>query len=180
MTDTHRWAAFLRAINVGGRTIKMEPLREVFRGLGYGDVATHIASGNVMFSASGERAELEAAAEKALQAALGYGVATFLRTGEELAAVLAAEPLGEAAQRGATTYIGFTRGSLTPSERQAVEALATPQDTVRVVGREIYWLPPDGRMSDSKLTGAAFERALGRAATFRNDRTVAAVAAKLT
>jgi uncharacterized protein (DUF1697 family) len=45
-----RFVAFLRAINVGGgRTVKMQTLRQVFESLGFSGVATFIASGNVVF-----------------------------------------------------------------------------------------------------------------------------------
>jgi uncharacterized protein (DUF1697 family) len=42
--------AFLRAITVGGgRTLKMHTLRQLFETLGFSNVATFIASGNVIF-----------------------------------------------------------------------------------------------------------------------------------
>ena len=45
-----RFIAFLRAMNVGGgRTVKMQSLRQVFESLGFSKVATFIASGNVVF-----------------------------------------------------------------------------------------------------------------------------------
>ena len=44
-----RLFAFLRAINVGGRTIKMERLRREFEVFGFPGVETFIASGNVIF-----------------------------------------------------------------------------------------------------------------------------------
>ncbi len=43
------YVAFLRAINVGGHNVKMEVLRALFEAQGYADVATFIASGNVIF-----------------------------------------------------------------------------------------------------------------------------------
>ncbi|MEX0890741.1 MAG: DUF1697 domain-containing protein [Gemmatimonadota bacterium] len=173
-----RYAAFLRAINVGGHNVKMDRLRALFAEFGCAEVSTHIASGNVMFSAADPGApELEARIEAGLEGALGYGVATFLRTPEELAAILEAAPLSEAPE-GATVYIGFTRGPLTPAEAERVVALGGAEDSVNVEGSQIYW-SPGGRFSHSKLTGATFERALGRAVTFRNDRTVRKVAEKL-
>ena len=44
-----RYAAFLRAINVGGHVVKMEVLRAAFEDLGFAGVETFIASGNVIF-----------------------------------------------------------------------------------------------------------------------------------
>lgn len=48
-----RLFAFLRAINVGGRTVKMERLRREFEVFGFPGVETFIASGNVVFDHSG-------------------------------------------------------------------------------------------------------------------------------
>ena len=45
-----RYVAFLRAINVGGHIVKMDALKKSFVRLGFDDVDTFIASGNVLFS----------------------------------------------------------------------------------------------------------------------------------
>ena len=64
--------AFLRAVNVGGRTVQMSRLVEVFGGLGYEGVWTHINSGNVVFEATGDRAALERTIEGALESTFGF------------------------------------------------------------------------------------------------------------
>jgi uncharacterized protein (DUF1697 family) len=43
-----RYIAFLRAINVGGHTVKMELLCRLFESFGYSNVETFISSGNVV------------------------------------------------------------------------------------------------------------------------------------
>ena len=88
-----RYIAFLRAINVGGRTVKMDRLRELFEAMKFTDVSTFIASGNVVFNAPGkDPVVLETRIEKHLQQSLGYEVATFLRTPSELATMATFEP----------------------------------------------------------------------------------------
>src|SRR6516165_4082915 len=84
-----RFIAFLRAINVGGgRTVKMQSLRQVFESLGFSKVATFIASGNVVFeTTTRETKALERKIEKALHEALGYEVRTFIRGEVELAKI---------------------------------------------------------------------------------------------
>ena len=85
---SQRLIAFLRAINVGGHTVTMARLREEFEGLGFTDVETFIASGNVIFtSRSNDFARLEKKIEARLRAAFGFEVATFVRTNAEVAAV---------------------------------------------------------------------------------------------
>jgi uncharacterized protein (DUF1697 family) len=77
------YIAFLRAINVGGHTVKMETLRSLFETFGFSEVETFLASGNVIFeSPEQDRTALESMIASGLQKALGYEVATFIRTGE--------------------------------------------------------------------------------------------------
>ncbi|GAA1969322.1 DUF1697 domain-containing protein [Kitasatospora viridis] len=92
MTTT--WVALLRAVNVGGRTVKMERLRELFADVGLVDVRSYIQSGNVFFTdpAGLDRAELGRRIEAHLAEALGWPVPVLLRTVEELAAVVEADP----------------------------------------------------------------------------------------
>ena len=88
-----RYIAFLRAINVGKRQVKMTRLRELFVDLGYGDVRTYIQTGNVFFEApTTDRAALERAIERHLLDALGFVVTTIVRTVAEVAAALASDP----------------------------------------------------------------------------------------
>lgn len=86
--------AFLRAVNVGGRTVKMERLRELFGELGLAGVRTYIQSGNVFFTADPavDRAALTRRIEEHLHQALGYPVPTMLRTVAEVEELLAGEP----------------------------------------------------------------------------------------
>ena len=66
-----RYVAFLRALNFGGHTIRMERLRDVFTAAGFAGVETFIASGNVIFdSGSTNIGALERKIEMALQSEL--------------------------------------------------------------------------------------------------------------
>src|SRR5439155_18991726 len=81
-----RFVAFLRAINVGGgRTVKMDLLRQFFESLDFSEVETFIASGNVVFKTRTKDSKtLEREIEKRLLKGPGYDVAVFIRTGAEL------------------------------------------------------------------------------------------------
>jgi len=66
-----RCIAFLSAINVGGRTVKMEVLRQQFEALGFTKVGTFIASGNVIFETPAKNMHtLEKKIEQQLRAVL--------------------------------------------------------------------------------------------------------------
>ena len=80
-----KFIVFLRAVNVGGHTVKMDILRQHFESLGFSRVETFIASGNVIFESPAKNAKsLETTIEAKLREALGYEVAAFLRTDAEL------------------------------------------------------------------------------------------------
>lgn len=179
-TKLIRYIAFLRAINVGGRTIKMDALRALFLELDFANVETFIASGNVIFDApAAETRQLETRIEQHLQAALGYTVDTFIRTTAELAAIAAVEPFPPADLNAddTTLYIAFLNAIPATDAAQKVAALATPTDTFRIHERELYWLVR-GKLSESKITGAMLEKSVGVPATMRNRNTVQRLAAK--
>lgn len=172
-----RYVAFLRAINVGGRFVKMDRLRGLFSEMGFGGVSTHIASGNVLFTAGRARpARLEETIETALAGALGYEVTTFLRTADELAAVAAHEafPL-EPAVAAHGTFVGFLKEPPSVEQARLVEGLETPTDGFAVRGREVYWLCRVRSMKAIASPGRV-EKALRQRATFRNATTVRQVA----
>lgn len=168
--------AFLRAINVGGHTVKMDRLRGLFEQAGLAGVETFIASGNVIFET---RARSFGALEKKLEAhlarALGYDVATFIRSTADLAAIEShrAFPAGEAA----ALYIGFLQAAPATAAVRTLMGLQSDNDAFHVHGREVYWRCRS-RFSDSTFSGAALEKALGMPATMRNVTTVRKLAAR--
>lgn len=175
-----RYVAFLRAINVGGHVVKMDALRREFEALGLSNVETFIASGNVVFGAAEQdTSRLEGKIAARLARTLGYEVATFVRTTEELAGIAAHEPFPEAATKAKTAslYVGFVADRLSPTAKKALLALRTKTDDLHLHRREIYWLSTTG-FSRSEFSPARMERTLGVAATFRNVTTVRKMAAK--
>lgn len=174
-----RYIAFLRAINVGGHTVKMADLRAIFEALEFSGIETFIASGNVIFEAADEDvAAIEQRIEQRLKQTLGYEVATFLRTPTELAAIVGYQPFpADDLAAAHTLSVGFLRAAPAPEARHRLLALRTPIDEFQVHGRELYWLCRT-RISESKITGAQIEKTLGLAATLRNVTTVRKLAAK--
>ena len=175
-----RYAAFLRAVNVGGHVVKMDRLRQLFEDTGFTGVSTHLASGNVLLTAGrGRASRLEEKIEKALEAALGWDVAAFLRTPAEIAAVAAHQPFSaEAVGEAHGVYVGFLREPLAPPQLELVSGFRTPTDELAASGREVFWLSRV-RVTEASFSAAQLERALGVRTTFRNVNTVKAVAAKL-
>ena len=174
-----RYIAFLRGINLGGHNVKMDRLRVLFEELGLGDVSTFTASGNVIFESDERDPDaLEDRIEAHLAQALGYDVPTFVRTDLELARVAAFEPFPSIDRRdGDTVHIAFLGHAPDTAAAAAVAELANDDDLFHVDGRELYWLR-HGRLSDSPITGAMLEKAMGQPSTLRTANTVRKIAAK--
>ncbi len=165
--------ALLRAINVGGHTVKMDHLRSLFEALSFKDVSTFIASGNVLFTTPRAGAPtLEPRIERHLEGALGFQVATFVRTPAELASVVEHEAFPAATVRNAhALWISFLKAPPSPEARDRVMALACATDDFRVHGREVHWLRR-ATSGEAIVSGAALEKALGAPMTARNITTV--------
>ena len=175
-----KYVAFLRAINVGGHTVKMEYLRALFETLGFANVETFIASGNVIFdSTSRSTRALERKIESCLLEALGYEVATFIRSTVELANIAQHKPFpdSELSAAGHTLYIGFMAGEPSDTAKEKLLSLATKVDDFRLNGREVYWLCRT-KFGESEISGALLAKTLGMPATLRNSTTVKKMAAK--
>lgn len=175
-----KYIAFLRAINVGGHTVKMEYLRHLFREMGFSNVESFIASGNVIFdSPSKNTKELEQKIEDSLQETLGYRVATFVRTTAEVAQIAQHKPFqaSDLDAEGNMLYIAFVAQKPSDEAQQNLLSLATDVDLFYVDGREIYWLYRRNA-GKSNFSGARLEKTLGMEATRRNSRTVRRIAAK--
>jgi uncharacterized protein (DUF1697 family) len=83
-----RYVALLRGINVGGHAvIKMADLSACIAELGYRDVRTYIASGNVLFQSSERPATLEAEVERALERRFALPIRVVVRSDREVAKV---------------------------------------------------------------------------------------------
>ena len=123
---------------------------------------------------------LERAIESGLRLALGYEVATFIRTEAELAAIAAYNPFEPAAVEAATSFnIAFLKYDLDESRQQKLMALRTEIDDFHAHDREVYWLCQTGQ-SDSTFSNAVLEKSLGIRSTLRGVKTVRQIAEKYT
>jgi uncharacterized protein (DUF1697 family) len=174
-----RYVAFLRGINVGGRRATSDQLCACLVEIGFEDVATFRASGNVIFNADGDREEQVAGAlEAALLASLGYEVPVFLRSASEVQAIAGYEPFPAATVQASAgkLHVLLLAAAPAPPARQEVLALATDEDRLELCGRELYWLPSGGMM-DSALDMNAIGAALGLG-TMRTKGTIEQIAVK--
>ena len=177
-----RYIAFLRGINVGGHRVKMDRLRSLFEEMGFADVSTFIASGNVVFSAkSNDVASLSARIEQRLAERLGYDVATFIRTPAELEAIAAFEPAdpGRGDPSASSLYVVLLQAPAADDLRSTLSGLSSEMDEFQFAGSEIYWLI-QGKITESHFFGREFEKATRKVPnTTRNITTIRRLVAKL-
>jgi uncharacterized protein (DUF1697 family) len=174
------YAAFLRGINVGGHRIASGELCAHFVQLGFRDVSTFRASGNVIFAATTPEplAGMTARIEAGLAAPLGYAVPVFLRTATEVRAIAAHQPFDKSLIEASQGKLQVTMLSERPPGRVRKEVLAMASDEDRLAfgDRELYWLPSGGIL-DSALDFKVIGKLLGPMTT-RTKNTVEQLAAK--
>ncbi len=157
------YVALLRAINVGGTgKLPMADLKAACEGLGFSDVKTYIQSGNVLFRAEAEEAEVERKLDNALGKLLGKKPGVMLRSRKELEAIVVNAPFPDAKPN-------YLLVSFLPEAApgDALDKMVAPDGEEAVVaGREIYVHFPIGS-GKSKLKLPAL-----KPGTARNMNTV--------
>jgi uncharacterized protein (DUF1697 family) len=141
------YVALLRAVNVGGTgKLPMAQLRAMCEAAGFANVRTYIASGNVLFESRKPEAAVKAELERAVAAFAGKPVGVIVRTGGEMAAVLAANPFAGAPPNRTVAIF------LDQSPPAAALAAATGRlgEEMEIGAREIYVHYGDG-IAGSKL-----------------------------
>lgn len=159
--------ALLRAVNVGGTgKLPMTELTSMCEALGYGQVKTWIASGNVVFTSDHPEVRVKADLEAKLRAWAGKPGEVLVRTAAEMRAVLEANPFPDAAPN--RTVAIFLDAA--PAADCAEYAKGLKNEEIRLGTREIYVHYGDG-MANSKLAIPA-----ARTGTARNMNTIAKLA----
>ena len=172
-----RFVAFLRAVNVGGRVVKMQALKSALKSMGLDEVESFIASGNLVFS-SKEGKGLDVKIAAGLEKACGFEVPVFVRTIEEVAAAAAHDPFpNRDAARFPTYLVGFLSKNLDAAGVERISSLETPEDRFHVRGRDFWWLSKHHQARPA-ITGRQLEKALGGPTTLRNVNTVRRMAEK--
>ncbi len=167
-----RYAVLLRGVNVGGRNkIAMADLRRILTELGYADVQTHLQSGNGVLSCELPPATLASEVRTALDAQLGLRCAVLIRTGADLAEVVAGNPLGREPDNPSHYFVAFLSAAPDPGAAARLQDQDFGPDRAWIAGSHGYMWCPNG-MAETKLTYALLEKRLGVVATARNWNTV--------
>jgi len=173
-----RFVAFLRAVNLGRRTVPMATARDTLEKLGLDEVASFANSGNLLFTTTGNASELEAAIRSALEDAFGFELTTFVRTAKQVQALATATPFGVIAANH--THFGLLPLTpLTAKEKKAVTHLSNDHDETVVRGRDVHWLIRS-KSTETTLGPKQWKDALpGNPTTARNMTLLVRLATKL-
>ena len=160
------YVALLRAVNLGGRQLKMDDLKLIADELRLGSPRTFIASGNLLFLSEKKEAALKRQLEAALGAHMNSAVRVMVRTAEEMAQAAAANPF--ASEPGNKVVAIFLDEA--PPADAATSSKNVADERLALGRREIYVHYPSGQ-GRSKLRIPAASRG-----TARNMNTVAKLA----
>lgn len=161
------YVAFLRAINTGNRRLKMVDLRSVYEVLGYAGVATHIATGNVIFEAPSPPPAQEL--EVAFHERFGFASEVFLRCAEDVHSIIEAVPWkGE----DDVVEVSFLEREPELSHAKELEATAVGPEELAVAGREVFFLRGLGRGVPTIHKESTSAKILGTKMTRRTMATV--------
>ena len=169
-----KYAAFLRAINVGGKNlIKMDELKKIFESLECKNVTTYIQSGNVMFDSSiADENELTEKIENRLHEYLSDDVLIFIRTVDQLKSIVEDDPFQKLKfNSSAKLYISFLKNEINRKSKLPYQSPKKDVEIYRIRNREIYSIPQKikGRYGFPNLF---IEKEFGVKATTRNWNTI--------
>ena len=171
------YIVLLRAVNVGGTgKLPMADFRDLLVRLGYRNVETYIQSGNAVLDAPGSASKVAQSVAAALEKLLGAPVGVVVRTHDELARLIAANPFAaEAVADGARVHAVFLSKSPSASSAAGLDGISTQNptrsDRHHLSGDTLYLHLPDGA-AETKFTAKSIDRILGVTSTARNWNTV--------
>jgi uncharacterized protein (DUF1697 family) len=169
----------LRAVNVGGTgKVAMADLRAAATDLGHADVATHLATGNLVLrpgpAAPTAVDALAADLTAGLRDRLGLPLEIVLRTTAQVDALVADLPWPEVAREDPSHLLALFLDGPAPDPGGTADLSRYGRERLVWHSDEAYLHYPDG-IGRSKVTGAVLDRLSGHRGTGRNWRTVLAL-----
>ena len=162
----------LRGINLGARNrLSMKELRTALEAEHFGDVRTHLQSGNIVLSHDGNAEDVWRLVGSMLIDGFGLDVEPVVRTASAWRRLIAGDPFSVVRTDSTKHFVVFCsekpRASLLPD--------AEPPERLVARGKQVHVWAPAG-MKESRTMGALGRKPPAQVTTFRNWRTVEAVA----
>jgi uncharacterized protein (DUF1697 family) len=176
-----KYVAFLRAVNIGGRIVKMEVLKKIFEELNLKNVKTFIQTGNVIFETAGKDKNIVVTKiEKKLKTSLGYEVLVMLRTDKELADIAKNNPFkDDELDKDTRVYIAFLYNEPGKETENILSLLNNKNESFVLKEDEIYCKVRKDEKKSSYFSILLLEKKLGIPLTTRNQTTVNKIKALL-
>ena len=172
-----RQIVLLRGVNLGARNrIAMPKLRDAMTAAGFAEVATYVQSGNVVLTSDAPPERIAAKTQRLIADAFGLDLGVVVRTRDELAAVVARNPLGDVAVNPKRYQVSFLAEQPDPAVVEALAGFAVEPERFVAIGRELYAWHPEG-VARSRLWARLAGPTLGVTATARNWTTVTSLLA---
>jgi uncharacterized protein (DUF1697 family) len=170
MAGSKRAVALLRGINLGpNRRVAMPALREALTDAGFSGVRTYVQSGNLVLSGKGSPQSVARRIEELIAEHFDLDVPVVVRTRDELAEVVARDPLSDVVDNPKRYQVTFLESEPPAGTVERLEGLAARGERLVASGRELYCWHPEG-IARSKLAAALADRRVG--GTARNWTTV--------
>ena len=172
------YCAFLRGVNVNGKTMKMAEACGALKQAGFIGVASVLASGNLIFQSDKPQSALRDLVERALSEHYSDGVNLFVKSAEDVSAILASVPFTEDSELHIYAFIceaGFEDALLeefmkiAPSDKEAAE----------IRNGSFYWQCRKGATLDSGFSKMLSRKDMKGKFTSRNISTIAKIVAKM-
>jgi len=168
------YIALLRGVNLAGhKMVAMADLRAMLEALGFTEVRSLLQSGNLVFQGRAQAsASLERKLEQEAQRRLDLETDFHVRTAAEWQTIIKRNPFAAAARQdpGHLLMMCFKEAPAA-KDVKALQAAIKGREVVRAVGRQAYFIYPDG-VGTSRLTTALIDKTLGLRGTARNWNTV--------
>lgn len=172
------YCAFLRGVNIGGKTMKMAEACDVLKAAGFVGVIPVLATGNIVFKSDRPQNELRSCIEQVLSEHYKDSVFLFIKTKEEISAMLLNVPFEENSALHVYTFICEPEfetilieefRKITPSE----------QEDAKVSGGSFYWQCRKGATLDSGFSKILGRKNMKDKFTSRNINTLSKIIAKM-
>jgi uncharacterized protein (DUF1697 family) len=165
-----RFIILLRAINVGGRKLEMKPLREAAQANGFPDLVTYIQSGNLIFSAEGDEASVEARIETLIATEFDLKAIAIARTVDHFERIAATNPFPDSIPK--LLHLCVSKRPAASDSAALLTERAKDGERIALAGGELWIDFADSGVARSKLTPSAIDKAAGSTVTARNWNTV--------
>jgi uncharacterized protein (DUF1697 family) len=166
-----KYVAFLRGVNVGGITLKMQDVKNIFAGLGYKNITTYIQSGNIVFDSSETgKALLEGKIRESIKTKSNLDVGVFVKTKEHIEGIVSNNPFDKKMDQKS---LSITMLSDAPAGGKLAAAKAVNSTEEKfILKRDVIYCFYGKGYGKSKYTNNYFEKTLGVSATTRNWTTI--------